>query len=408
MFTDQGSWDTIDQLLFEDKWVLPRSPEALGISPVCHFKNLGWVFMKTGFSSPNDMAALFISQNFHWSTLDPYAQNSLRLYYKGDLLNGYASPIHIDGEGQRTLASFPLIRDGVDRYAVNSTYDVGPGITDIQIGNDVTTITADASHAYRRDKISSYIRYLAYIRPDRFVIMDRIYTLSTQSAKSWRIKPAKALQSIDAGTMVLRNGTGGALWLKRLLPESGTVSANSSQLYEFTAPANTHETIFVHVLQTADENLNQSASTITADDATVQQETNAVVVNLPDWQVRFPLDPIQKTLVRRNTGSSSGDGKRSDNVNPLDLQLYQNYPNPFNGTATISFDLQHQSLIRVLIYSSQGSLVRRLVDTENKAGFHTIVWDGKNDQGQRCASGIYICHIESDGKSQSNKMAYIR
>lgn len=410
MFTDYGSWDTIDQLLFEDKWVLPRAPEDLGVSHIRHFKNLGWVFMRTGFQSANDMASLFISQPFHWSTLDPYAQNLLLLNYKGPLLKGYISPIHIDGESQRTHKSFPLIKEGADRYAVNSDYDVGPGITDIQIENDYTSITADASHAYRRDKISAYIRKLVYLTPDRFIVMDRVYTLSPQSSKAWRIKPAGTVQNIDDRTMYFRNGSGGALWLKRLLPETGTVTASTSQLYEFTAPNNAHETIFLYVLQTADDNITSSSPSLTADDAAVVQESGSLLVRLPDWEVRFSLDPIGKTSVqRKNSAATDDNNKPSPSQSaPRQLQLNQNYPNPFNGEATISYELQKKSPIRVLIYSTQGTQIRSLVNSVQTAGHHEILWDGNNDQGQKCSSGIYVCHIECDGEAVSNKMAFVR
>ncbi len=409
MFTDYGSWDTLDQLLFEDKWVLPRAPEDLGIGHIRHFKNLGWVFMRTGFQSANDMSALFISQPFHWSTLDPYAQNSLLVNYKGPLLKGYISPIHIDGESQRTLKTFPAIRDGADRYALNSEYDVGPGITDIQINNDYTSIAADASHAYRRDKISAYIRHLVYLTPDRFIIMDRVYTLSTQSSKSWRIKPAAAVQKIGDRLMVVRNSSGGALWMKRLLPETGTVTASTSQLYEYTAPANAHETIFLYVMQTADDNATPSSPHLSVDDATVVEETGTLLVKMPDWEVRFSLDPIGKTSVRRKESAAGDEDRHSESLtSPRHLQLFQNYPNPFNGAATITYELTQKSSIRVKIFSAQGTLIRSLLEAVQPVGHHQLLWDGNNDQGQKCPSGIYLCHIESDRENVSSKMAFIR
>lgn len=102
-FTDAGSWDTMEQLLFEDKWPSPRSPESIGFSPVRHFKSLGWIFLRTGFKSSNDLLSLFICQPFHWSNLDLYAQNSLSIEYKGVIAKGLATPLFIDNKGQRQI-----------------------------------------------------------------------------------------------------------------------------------------------------------------------------------------------------------------------------------------------------------------------------------------------------------------
>lgn len=49
--------------------------------------------------------------------------------------------------------------------------------------------------------------------------------------------------------------------------------------------------------------------------------------------------------------------------------------------------------------------VRTLVNRETqKKGRHSVVWDGKDDEGNRLAGGIYICRMSIDGTSGESQM----
>lgn len=90
------------------------------------------------------------------------------------------------------------------------------------------------------------------------------------------------------------------------------------------------------------------------------------------------------------------------------LQLHPVYPNPFNPRTTVAFDLPESQRARVAIYSLDGQLVAVLADAQLSAGKHALVWAGVDANGQTVASGVYICRLESAGRTQSVRMSLVR
>jgi hypothetical protein len=93
---------------------------------------------------------------------------------------------------------------------------------------------------------------------------------------------------------------------------------------------------------------------------------------------------------------------------PDEFGLSQNYPNPFNPETRIKFQLPMTSKVVLKVYNVLGQEVRTLVNTEMKAGFHSIVWDGRNQTGVRVASGIYIYRIKAGNFVTSKKMTLLK
>ncbi len=93
---------------------------------------------------------------------------------------------------------------------------------------------------------------------------------------------------------------------------------------------------------------------------------------------------------------------------PKEYSLSQNYPNPFNPETIIRYVLPKQAQINLSIYNTLGQKVRTLVDKDQAAGCYQIKWDGRNDDGDKAASGIYILQFKSVQFSQTRKMLLIR
>jgi flagellar hook assembly protein FlgD len=56
-----------------------------------------------------------------------------------------------------------------------------------------------------------------------------------------------------------------------------------------------------------------------------------------------------------------------------------------------------------------GKKVKTLIANENKnPGYHTVDWDGTNDQGNHVASGVYIYSIKANSFTKTKKMILIR
>ena len=90
------------------------------------------------------------------------------------------------------------------------------------------------------------------------------------------------------------------------------------------------------------------------------------------------------------------------------FSLAQNAPNPFNPSTTIRFVLPEAGAVRLSIYGADGRLVRSLVTSEFTAGSHEVVWDGTDNAGRACASGIYLCRLVTPAGALDRRMALVR
>jgi hypothetical protein len=93
---------------------------------------------------------------------------------------------------------------------------------------------------------------------------------------------------------------------------------------------------------------------------------------------------------------------------PAEFSLSQNYPNPFNPSTIIRYSLPKPVKVNVTIYNLLGMKVRKLVDSFQKAGEHSAVWDAKDDQGNSAASGIYFYRLETGKINLQKKMLLLR
>jgi len=89
--------------------------------------------------------------------------------------------------------------------------------------------------------------------------------------------------------------------------------------------------------------------------------------------------------------------------------LHQNYPNPFNPETTIAFSLPEAGTADLAVFNQKGQLVRSLLSGQLlPAGASSLVWDGRDDQGNPVSSGIYFSRLTCAGKSVSRKMVLLK
>ena len=92
----------------------------------------------------------------------------------------------------------------------------------------------------------------------------------------------------------------------------------------------------------------------------------------------------------------------------LTFNLSQNYPNPFNQNTVIQYSLPKSSKVELVIYNLLGQKVRTLVDQTQTAGYKIVYWDGKNDEGEEVASGVYFYKLEYGDYRQTKKMLLLK
>lgn len=93
---------------------------------------------------------------------------------------------------------------------------------------------------------------------------------------------------------------------------------------------------------------------------------------------------------------------------PTSFALSQNFPNPFNPTTHINFELPRSSDVQLEIYNVIGQKVTTLADGNYPAGVHTLLWDGRNNSGEKVTSGIYFYRLVAGDFKATKKMLLLK
>ncbi len=138
-----------------------------------------------------------------------------------------------------------------------------------------------------------------------------------------------------------------------------------------------------------------------------------------------PVPEDGETVVRRRDNSASASGIALGNgssipsgpaaapaissIDPQESTLLANYPNPFNPETWIPYQLSESAEVNVSIYAVNGSLVRTLDLGHQPAGIYqsrsrAAYWDGRNELGERVASGLYFYTLTARDFTATRKM----
>lgn len=100
------------------------------------------------------------------------------------------------------------------------------------------------------------------------------------------------------------------------------------------------------------------------------------------------------------------DDKKSDL--PETYSLSQNFPNPFNPETAIAYDLPKSCYVQLTIYNVLGQKVKTIINQHQDAGCKMVYWNGKDDKGNKVASGVYFYKIETPHYFETRKMILMR
>ena len=85
------------------------------------------------------------------------------------------------------------------------------------------------------------------------------------------------------------------------------------------------------------------------------------------------------------------------------------YPNPFRGSTNIQIKQDENSPTTIAVYNLRGQLIRTVVNQQVLSpGEHSFIWDGKTDDGQPVASGIYFYKVTAGSFSSTRKMVMLK
>ena len=96
---------------------------------------------------------------------------------------------------------------------------------------------------------------------------------------------------------------------------------------------------------------------------------------------------------------------------PTEFCLHPVFPNPFNITTTMKLELPEKTNFSLAIYDIKGTEVWRLNNRRTnsyRAGYHTIVWEGRNNFGSVVPTGVYFIVYHSAEHKLTQKVVLMK
>jgi len=100
-----------------------------------------------------------------------------------------------------------------------------------------------------------------------------------------------------------------------------------------------------------------------------------------------------------------------------DIVDIYNYPNPFSGDTYFTFELRGSNMpdeMSIRIFTVAGRLIKEIRPERSQLGlnFNRIKWDGRDEDGNEIANGVYIYKLTTKYKDQTkstiNKLVKMR
>ncbi len=144
--------------------------------------------------------------------------------------------------------------------------------------------------------------------------------------------------------------------------------------------------------------VNQSVSMNTFEYQFTQSSTHVVKVVVTDgiasveqtWTVSVPV------------------ANDDPSVTPFVTKLYPNYPNPFNPETTIQYSLEAPGWVDISIYNIGGQLIRELKRGNENSGRHSLIWNGRDNDDNAVATGLYYVRMRSNNSTSIIKMTLMK
>jgi hypothetical protein len=84
------------------------------------------------------------------------------------------------------------------------------------------------------------------------------------------------------------------------------------------------------------------------------------------------------------------------------------HPNPFNPNTTLRISGESGARVRLMVYDVTGRRVRQLDDAVLFGGSASAVWNGRDDHGERVASGTYFVRASTPSSAHTLKLTLLK
>ncbi len=103
-----------------------------------------------------------------------------------------------------------------------------------------------------------------------------------------------------------------------------------------------------------------------------------------------------------------GNGNNGTPEIPLVTGIRSIYPNPFNPSATIMYELEQPANVNIEIFNNRGQIVRSFNFGQQEKNRYKLLWDGTDNSGSACGTGIYFIKMKAGKETFVKKAALIK
>ena len=143
-------------------------------------------------------------------------------------------------------------------------------------------------------------------------------------------------------------------------------------------------------------------------DIAFPNQTEYLVMDYKNESGAMPWTMFKCNNMRTGNNFQANVESPQNQVPQYTNKLTNNYPNPFNPETTISFEIAEKQQTTIEIYNMKGQKVRTLIDRTLEAGSHNLVWNGKDENGNSVASGLYLYRLKAGKYTSTKKMILMK
>jgi hypothetical protein len=137
-----------------------------------------------------------------------------------------------------------------------------------------------------------------------------------------------------------------------------------------------------------------------------QYQTGSVIYSLP------PLSEGEHSLQVKAWDNFNNSTLEEFKINVVSLREVQisdvmNYPNPFSDSTYICYNVSGRvEKMWIRIFTLSGRLIKEIESGASRPGFNFCVWDGRDEEGDWVANGVYIYKILAEDEEKKQMQAY--
>lgn len=84
------------------------------------------------------------------------------------------------------------------------------------------------------------------------------------------------------------------------------------------------------------------------------------------------------------------------------------HPNPAPGATSLDLEIPRAGPATLVIFDLGGRRVRRLLQGRTAAGTQRVVWDGRDDRGEKVPAGMYLARLDAVGVQRTRPVVLVR